>query len=246
MAHDRRSTPWRLDRRAAGARSVLSLCVAFALISSAASAAPRRDRSEACQDEPEQCVNAHRMAPSGDSLAGHVIVSGSVAAAWPTGKLEADVSQRQLISTAGTVAALDLAYGFGSWFTVGAWWQYGRFGAGPSCPGCIASTLGIGVDLGYHPLGVRRFDPFVTAGLGYRSTAIGNGLSPDITYSGFEWLRLQSGMDYYPFDHVGFGAFVELDAGNFLHRANTPLASTAAHEQLLLGGRVSFDALSRL
>lgn len=173
------------------------------------------------------------------------MVSGSVAAAWDTGKLEAGVSQRQLMGGTGAEAALDLAYGVGSRFTVGAWWQYGRFGAGPLCPGCIASTLSIGADFGYHPLGAHHFDPFVSAGLGYRSTAIGNGVNSDLTYSGFEWLRLQSGMDFYAFGHVGFGAFVELDAGDFEHRASTPLTSTATHEQLLVGGRVSFDALSR-
>jgi hypothetical protein len=247
MPRDRRSCLW--TRTAKHLRVPVALPLSAALVlfgSGVASAAPRTDQDPACQDHQEQCIDGHLVAPSGDSLDGHVSAAGSVGAAWPSGKLEADVSQRELLSHTGPVAAIDLAYGIGSWFTVGAWWQYGRFDSGLRCAGCVASTLSVGADFGYHPLAVERFDPFVVAGLGYRSTAIGNGVSPDITYSGFEWLRLQSGMDFYAFDHVGFGAFVELDAGNFLHKTSTPLPSTATHEQILVGARIVFDALGRL
>lgn len=247
MTSNRRSIPARGTIRVRGCSVAIWLCSASVLLgSSPCFAAPRapRDTASRCREENKRCRDPQLAAPRENSIAGRVVVAGALAAALPTGEFETGVSQRQFMGV-GPLGALDLAYGVGSFFTVGAWWQYGRFGSGSSCSGCVAGTLGVGADVGYHPLVVQAVDPFVTFGLGYRSTAYGDGINPDITYSGFEWLRLQAGADWYLFRHVGFGAFVELDAGTFEHKASTPLSGTAAHEQLLFGGRVAFDALGR-
>ncbi len=83
----------------------------------------------------------------------------------------------------------------------------------------------------------------MSAGLGFRSTTIDPGSSgaEETTYSGIEFLRLQVGGDWYAFQNVGFGPFMELDMGRYISRSPGDLGDTANHWHFILGARVSLD-----
>lgn len=193
---------------------------------------------------------ASAPSPHDRSLAGHVLISGSAALYVPTGHLDARTHQHDKMG-AGPAFALDLGFGAVDNLVVGAWGQYAFVGAGSVCRNCTTSTIAAGGFAAYHLLATGRFDPWASAGLGYRMTSIGKGVvTPTLEYSGFEWLRLRLGADWYAFDQVGFGGFVELDGGTYTKKTEGPLTypdfkNSDAHWALLAGVSVAFDSFGR-
>lgn len=189
-------------------------------------------------------------APRANSLAGHVLISGSAALYVPTGRLDESTYQREKMG-AGPGFALDLGFGVAGNLVVGAWGQYAFVSAGSVCGDCTTSTIAAGGFAAYHLLATGRFDPWISGGLGYRTTSIGKGVvQPTIAYSGFEWLRLRLGADWYAFDKLGFGGFVELDGGTYQSQTegslvNPDFDNSAPHWALLAGASVAFDSFGR-
>jgi hypothetical protein len=189
-------------------------------------------------------------APRDNTLAGRVLISGSAALFVPTGHLDESTHQRERMG-AGPGFALDLGFGVAGNLVVGAWGQYAFVGPGTGCHDCATSTIAAGGFAAYHLRANGSFDPWASAGLGYRTTSIGKGVvAPTTAYSGFEWLRVRLGADWYALDKVGFGGFVELDGGTYTRKTegsltNPDFTNSAPHWALLAGASVAFDSFGR-
>ncbi len=237
----------------ASARAVLLV----GLIASPAVAQPGPAASQAAaQPAPAATADTapaaphHTPEPHDNSLSGHVLIAGSAALYIPTGRLDQATNQRNAMGV-GPGFALDLGFGVAGNLVVGAWGQYAYVGAGTVCRDCSTSTIASGLSVAYHLYATGAFDPWAGAGLGYRVTSIGTGVvAPTTTYSGFEWLRLRLGANWYAFDKVGFGGFVELDGGTYGRKTQGPLTdqnfkNNAAHLALLAGVSIAFDSFGR-
>ncbi|MFO0570214.1 MAG: hypothetical protein U0263_31520 [Polyangiaceae bacterium] len=179
------------------------------------------------------------VVPAPDLLSGHLSLSPSVGVALPFGALEVDAPQTDAMG-AGWAFGLEAAYGLSRTVAVGAWGQHLRLGEGDQCRGCDTQSTAFGAFVRYHLVQGVRFDPWMSAGLGYRMTKISGG-TQDVTYSGIEWLRLAVGGDWYAFDKVGFGPYLELDMGYFSDRSAGEFGKAAQHWTFLTGARVTLD-----
>lgn len=179
--------------------------------------------------------------PAQDSLGGHITVSGSALWAIPFASLEADVDQSEVMS-AGPGFGLELAYGMSRTVALGAWGQALLLDGSDDCSGCSTRSLAGGLFIRYHLVQGLRFDPWMSAGAGYRVTTIDPGSEgEDVTYSGIEWLRLSVGGDWYAFENFGFGPYLELDMGRYSSRSPDGLGDSANHWHFITGARVTFD-----
>lgn len=198
----------------------------------------------------DDAPRAATPAPRDNSLAGHVQIAGSAALFVPTGHLDKGAHQRDAMGL-GPGFGLDLGFGVAGNLMVGAWGQYASLGAGNRCTDCTTSTVAAGLFAGYHLSALGPFDPWASAGLGYRVTSIGTAVvEPTTTYSGFEWLRLQLGADWYALDKLGFGGFVEIDGGTYSRKSQGQLTdsafkNSAPHWALLAGLHIAFDSFGR-
>lgn len=199
---------------------------------------------------PEGHPEAGTPSPHDRSLAGHVLISGSAALYVPGGHLDETTFQHDRTG-AGPAFALDLGFGATGNLVVGAWGQYAFAGGGGLCDNCTTSTIAAGGFAAYHLRATGHFDPWASAGLGYRATSIGKGVvAPTLEYSGLEWLRLRLGANWYALDKLGFGGFVEFDGGTYTRQiegslTNPDFKNRDAHWALLAGVTVAFDSFGR-
>jgi hypothetical protein len=177
--------------------------------------------------------------PAQDSLAGHFTLSPGVALVLPFGSLESDVPQTDSLGT-GLGLSLEAAIGVSRTVALGAWGQAASFGSTDTCPECSASSLAGGAFVRYHLVQGVRFDPWMSAGLGYRVLSIDNTPAGKQDFSGIEWLRFAVGGDWYAFSLFGLGPFLELDMGIYGTRPDSA-GDSAAHFQLVVGARVTLD-----
>lgn len=194
------------------------------------------------ENEPEPPL----IPPGQDTLAGHITLGVSALWAIPFGELQAGTSQTQLIGSDLGYGA-DLGIGISRTVVLGAWGQLLRFDGGDDCPGCSASSLGVGAFVRYHLVQGTRFDPWMSAGIGYRKTSIEDLPGGSLDYSGIEWLRLQVGGDWYFLANMlAVGPLLELDMGIYSDRSGSgmqaiPGFEQAAHWQFIVGARLSLD-----
>jgi hypothetical protein len=199
------------------------------------------------EDEPEPPL----IPPAHDTIAGHI--SLGVAALWavPFGELQDGTSQTRLIGS-GPGFGVDLGIGISRTVALGAWGQLLRFGDGDECSfgdgnDCTSgNSLGVGAFVRYHLVQGTRFDPWMSAGIGYRRTSIQDFPGGDLDFSGVEWLRLQVGGDWYPVKVLGIGPLIELDMGIYSDRSGggaqgAPALEQAMHWQFIAGARLSLD-----
>jgi len=198
-------------------------------------APPRPPAEEPDEDGPEPPL----VTPAPDTLGGHIQLSPSFGYVDPFAKLEAGVSQSDAMGS-GWGLGLDAAYGVSRSVMVGVWGQYQSLGGPDSCSACSASSTAFGAFVRYHLVQGMRFDPWMAAGLGYRITKL-SGIADDPTYSGIEWLRLQVGGDWYAFDAIGFGPFLELDMGRYSSRSPGSVSDAANHWTFSTGARITLD-----
>jgi len=140
----------------------------------------------------------------------------------------------------GLGLSLEAAIGVSRTVALGVWGQAVSFGSSDECPDCSASSLAGGVFARYHLVQGVRFDPWLSAGLGFRTTSIDDTPTGKQDYSGIEWLRLAVGGDWYAFSLLGFGPFLEFDMGVFSTHPDSA-GDSAAHFQLVLGARITLD-----
>jgi hypothetical protein len=192
------------------------------------------------EEEPEPPL----IPPAADTLAGHVDVTGSIAFAVPFGQLEEGVDQTSVIGS-GHGVGLDIGIGVSRTVAIGAWGQALALGDSDDCIDCSGASLAFGGFVRYHLVQGVRFDPWMSAGLGYRTTTFSGVPGGDVDYSGIEWLRLQVGGDWYPFSHVGLGPFMELDMGIYGDKSVGSIGESAAHWLFQTGLRITLDIPGR-
>jgi hypothetical protein len=198
---------------------------------------PRTVTPELEDDGPEQPLTPLAV----DTLGGHVMISASVLWAIPFARLEADVDQADWMS-AGPGFGIELAYGVSRNVALGVWGQLLMLGDGVDCRDCSTQSLAAGGFVRYHLVQGQRFDPWMSAGIGFRTTAIEQVDGDDRSYSGIEWLRLAVGGDWYAFDNLGFGPYLELDMGRYTSRSPALSDGSANHWHFVTGARITFDA----
>jgi hypothetical protein len=196
---------------------------------------PRAPTEPPDEDGPEPPL----VLPAPDQLTGHLQLSPSAGVAVPFGRLEAGAEQGDAMGP-GWAFGADASYGLSRTVALGAFGQYLRLGEGDACSGCKTTSVAAGAFVRYHLVQGVRFDPWMSAGIGYRTTTV-SGSGDDVTYSGIEWLRLTVGGDWYAFDKVGFGPYLELDMGYYGKRSPGEIGSTRAHWLFATGMRVTLD-----
>jgi hypothetical protein len=207
-------------------------------------AAPPRKRKAATAPPEEEEPEPPLIPPAQDSLAGHFTLSPGVAFVSPFGSLGADLSARDLLGD-GLGLSVEAAVGVSRTIALGVWGQALSFGSGNECPDCSGSSLAGGAFVRYHLVQGVRFDPWMSAGLGFRTTSIegtpiGKQDSIKQDFSGIEWLRFTVGGDWYAFSLLGLGPFLELDMGIYGTRPDSA-GDSAAHFQLVVGARITLD-----
>jgi hypothetical protein len=201
---------------------------------------PREKRPHIEEPDEDEGPEPPLIVPAPDQLSGHFSLSVSGLVAFPFGNLEAESPQTDAMGP-GLGFGGDLGYGLSRMVAVGVWGQFLRLGDADACRDCKTSTSAFGAFVRYHLVQGTRFDPWMSAGLGYRSTKIETPGFGSTTYNGIEWLRVQVGGDWYAFKNVGFGPFLELDMGRYSTRSPGELGEQANHWQFLLGARVTLD-----
>jgi hypothetical protein len=191
---------------------------------------------EVDEDEPEPPL----IPPAPNTLAGHVLVSGSAALVAPFGSFQEGISQTSAVGT-GLGFQIDVGVGISRTVELGVWGQTLNLGDGNDCADCSLTSHAFGAFVRYHLVQGVRFDPWMSAGIGYRLATVSGLPGGDIDYSGIEWLRLQVGGDWYPFRVAGLGPFFELDMGIYGNRSPGSLGDASAHWQFLSGLRVTLD-----
>jgi hypothetical protein len=158
--------------------------------------------------------------------------------AVPFGKLAPDLPQSDLLSPGPGIVA-EIGFGLSRTVALGAWGQMLRLSGSDDCTRCSATSLAGGLFVRYHLVQGVRFDPWMSAGAGYRMTTLDDGLA-DQSYSGIDWLRFAVGGDWYAFRYLGFGPFLELDVTSYLSRPDErndlPFALS-----FLVGARITLD-----
>jgi hypothetical protein len=149
-----------------------------------------------------------------DTRGGHFELGAGAALRVPFGHLR----QGEAGSSLGTGfgAALDLGYGISRSVMVGAWAQVFE-------PGTHDRGFSVGPFVRYHLVQGMRFDPWLLLGIGYRSQ---NHDAPGVTrhFSGIDFAHFALGGDYYAWSGLGFGPWLELDAGVLTKRPSTNAA----------------------
>jgi hypothetical protein len=217
---------------------------------------PARAASETAPDEPpdadtpDEDIAAPPVAgPSPvDTLAGHVAVAAAGSLVVPFGELQRGLAQARVLAPGGGVG-LDLGYGLTHTLVLGLWGQAAWFGAGSACHGCSSSTFAAGPFLRYHLVQGVRFDPWVSAGLGYRATTV-SAPATSLAYGGLDLLHIQVGGDWYVARNLGVGPMLDLGAGWYASRPATAAAAgaaagrgdAAAYYWFTVGARLTFDS----
>jgi hypothetical protein len=186
-------------------------------------------------DEPEPPL----MPPALDTVAGHLNLG--LGAMWviPFANLESGQSQGDVMGS-GPGVSLDLGYGVSRSVALGVFGQGAFLGEGDKCRDCSTTSYAFGAFIRYHLVQGVRFDPWMSAGIGYRLTSIDSAVGK-ADYSGIEWLRLSVGGDWYAFDKFAVGPFMELDLGRYTEKSPGGVDESANHWQFATGVRVVFD-----
>jgi hypothetical protein len=149
-----------------------------------------------------------------DTLGGHFVAGVGAAIQAPFGQLRQSENATKL--GAGLGGAVDLGFGVSRSVVLGAWGNLFEFGT-------RKTSFAVGPFVRYHVVQGLRFDPWVLFGPGYRSQTRDTPLVKR-RFAGFEFVRVGVGGDYYPWSGVGFGPWLELDAGVFGTRPKTNTA----------------------
>ena len=158
----------------------------------------------------------------------------------PFGSAEDNVVRSSFASW-GAAPGLQLAFPFTRHFAVEVWGSMASFkNHTDDCHECKASTVSFGLGAVYHLVDGIAFDPWFSAGVGYRKTHL-EGASVNADYTGFDFLRWTMGMDYYPARYIGFGPYTTLALGEYSSRS-TPggMSGHPVHSTFEAGLRVVF------
>jgi len=190
----------------------------------------------ALADEPDDPPAPRPTAP--DTRTGHPTLALQLSLQRLMGSAENGRPHSSILGW-GQAPGLQLAYPLHRNFAVEAWGSYASFGKDSACAGdCKGTSLAAGLGGVYHLVDGVPFDPWVSAGLGYRQTTLDIPNLGKFTYSGIEALRLAMGADYYLAPAIGVGPYVEFLAGRYTTRSPGPLGEGSGHTSLGFGLRV--------
>lgn len=189
------------------------------------SAEPEEDTDEA--EKPE-------IRHARDTLGSHLIIGANAGLFLPFGSFDQTTDQSDLLG-AGLSVGGDVGFGVSHTVVVGA---YGDFGMpkGENCSSCSGSSFAVGPFVRYHLVQGIPFDPWLSAGAGFRKASVGSS-----SWTGVDVVRLALGGDYYPWPSFGFGPFSELTLGTFFD-GSPKLATHSVNANFTLGMRVVFDS----
>lgn len=144
-----------------------------------------------------------------DTLSGHLLAGLGAAVQAPFGQLTRSES---LNLGAGYGATLDLGFGVSRTVVAGLWGNLFAYGSGKT-------SYAFGPSVAYHLVQGVRFDPWILAGVGYRSMTL-DTTSVKRHFAGFEFAHVVVGGDYFLFSGVGLGPWVDFDSGVFTTRSH--------------------------
>ncbi len=220
--------------------------LAFGLASSSALAqAPTGPQTQSGPSLPEVEMDeppAPLVPEAPDRLSGHFIAGLGAAVQAPFGQL---TRAETLNLGAGFGGTLDLGFGLSRTATVGLWGSLFEFGSGQT-------SYAFGPSVAYHLVQGVRFDPWILAGVGYRSMSLDTA-GVKRHFAGFEFAHVVVGGDYFLFSGFGLGPWLDFDSGVFTTRshynasgeATGRLPGIATHFGFSAGLRVVLDLPGR-
>ena len=153
-----------------------------------------------------------------DLLKNHVLVGASLGPVWSLGRFDSETTAARGFGTGLNLRA-DAGFGLSGVIAVGVWGNYAQYSDGSGCVDCAGRAFAIGPFVRYHLSQGLRFDPWLSAGLGYRQLSFIDDIRQSKQkYSGIEWLRLELGGDYYLFRGVGLGPYGSLGLSSYSTR----------------------------
>ncbi len=187
--------------------------------------------------------------PAPDKLGGHVQFGASLGWAVPFAKLGSGLKQGDVMSS-GPGVGVDVGLGVSRSLVIALWGQAAFIGSADTCRDCRTTSWAGGPWVRFHLAQGVRFDPWIGAGLGWRTTTVRTNRG-ESSYSGPEWFRVVVGADWYPTRSLGMGPILEFATGTYTHRPTTlpvprrpsePMnEGTTSHWQFVAGLRVVFD-----
>jgi hypothetical protein len=173
-----------------------------------------------------------------DTLGSHLVIAANAGLFVPGGAFDDTTYQSDKL-TIGPAFGGDIGYGISRTVVLGVYGQLGLPGAqeapGLACPTCSGSSIAAGALIRYHLVQGVRFDPWLSAGAGFRRTTLGGE-----GWAGVDIVRLALGGDFYAWPALGFGPFAEITIGTYFD-ATPKLASHNVNANFTLGLRVVFD-----
>jgi len=175
-----------------------------------------------------------------DTLGSHLVIAVNGGLFFPAGAFDDSTYQSDKLSV-GPAFGADIGFGISRTVVLGVYGQLGPPGkqvpAGQACTACSSgSSLAVGPLIRYHLVQGVRFDPWLSAGAGFRKTTLGSQ-----AWTGIDIVRLALGGDFYPWPSLGFGPFAEVTIGTYVD-ATPKLTSHNVNANFTLGLRVVFDA----
>jgi hypothetical protein len=174
------------------------------------------------------------ITPARDTLGGHVVIGALAGLFVPFGSFESGVTQQRLLDT-GLAVGGDIGFGVSRTLVLGVYGEVGLPSTTSECTGCSVTSIALGPMVRYHLVQGLRFDPWLSAGVGFRRTSTGHD-----TFTGIDWTRIELGGDYYPWPSLGFGPFVALSLGTYFD-ATSKITTTSVNGQFSVGLRIVFD-----
>jgi len=202
-----------------------------------------------------------------DQRTGHIYLIPSLGLVGPAGQVAANTPSTQVAGLGYTYGGI-FGVGVGRYGSVQIFGDRSVFTSPASCnSGCTGSGYSFGAGVTYHLAQGIALDPWGSFGMGYRSStfsviapnAVNIGgtkyASGDLVPQAFQGLdvaRIAFGGDFYPVPWLGFGPFVEVDAGANLHRPFPLVAlppntveGPRAYAFFQIGVRVALDPMRR-
>jgi hypothetical protein len=179
-------------------------------------------------DEPPEVRHAR------DTLGSHLIVAANAGLFFPGGAFD-DATYQSDKLTVGPSFGADIGFGISRTVVLGVYGQLALPGD-EKCSSCSASSIAVGPLIRYHLVQGVRFDPWLSAGAGFRKTTLGNE-----AWTGVDIVKLALGGDFYAWPSLGFGPFAEVTVGTYFD-ATPKLTSHNVNATFTLGLRIVFDA----
>jgi hypothetical protein len=168
-----------------------------------------------------------------DTLGSHLVIAANAGLFVPGGAFDDTTYQSDKL-TLGPAFGADIGYGISRTVVLGVYGQLGLPGD-QACSTCSGSAIAVGPLIRYHLAQGVRFDPWLSAGAGFRRTTLGSE-----GWAGVDIVRLALGGDFYAWPALGFGPFAEITVGTYFD-ATPKLTSHNVNANFTLGLRVVFD-----